>query len=99
MSNWGFLTNHAHVLLCVSREPEMRLRDVADCVGITERAAHRIVCELETDGYLTRSRSGARNHYDVHRDLPLRHDLDGEAQIGDLLKLLDSQRARSGSRS
>ena len=91
VSCWGFLTNHAHVLLCVARNPQMRLRDIASCVGITERAAHRIVCELEQDGYLTRSRSGARNHYEVHRSLPLRHDLDGHVLVGDLLSLMDEQ--------
>ena len=62
----------------------MRLRDVAGCVGITERAAHRIVCELEKEGYLTRHRLGRRNFYDVHTELPLRHELEREASVGDL---------------
>lgn len=89
VSSWGFLTNHAHVLLCVARDPHMRLRDIAACVGITERATHRIICELEEAGYLTRDRDGARNHYEVHTDLPLRHDLDKKAQVGDLLAAID----------
>ena len=63
----------------------MRLRDIADCVGITERAAHRIVCELETEGYLTRRREGRRNVYEVHRERPLRHGLERSASAGDLL--------------
>ena len=88
MSDWGFLTNHAHVLLCAARDPSVRLREVAACVGITERAAHRIVCELETAGYLTRAREGSRNHYTVHRGLPLRHDLDGDTAVGELLDLV-----------
>ena len=88
MAGWGFLSNHAHVLLCVARDPDVRLREVAECVGITERATHRIVCELEEAGYLSRRRDGARNHYSVHTDRPLRHDLDGNARVGDLLALL-----------
>jgi DNA-binding Lrp family transcriptional regulator len=66
----------------------MRLRDVADCVGITERAAHRIVCELEEAGYLTRHRVGRRNVYEIHRELPLRHDLEREASVGDLVEAI-----------
>lgn len=85
---WTFLSNHALVLLCVARDPRMRLRDVAACVGITERAAHRIVCELEDGGYLTRRRDGVRNVYDVHLDEPLRHDLESEACVRELLAVL-----------
>ncbi len=68
--DWTFLTNHAHVLLCVARDPGARLRDVADVVGITERAAQRIVAELEEAGYLTRTRDARRNRYEVHPELP-----------------------------
>ena len=81
----AFLTNHAHVLLCVARDPEMRLRDIAQCVGITERAAHRIVCELEHGGYLTRHREGRRNVYQVHPGQSLPHPLERGATIDDLL--------------
>ena len=88
MSNWTFLTHHALVLLCVSEDPEKRLREIGDCVGITERAAHRIVCELEDGGYLTRERNGSRNHYEIHTDLPLRHDLEKEATVGQMLSAL-----------
>lgn len=73
------------MLLCVSRDPGMRLREIANCVGITERAAHRIVCELEGEGYLTRTREGRRNVYEVHRELPLRHGLEDGATAGDLI--------------
>ena len=82
------LTNHAHVLLCVSREPGMRLRDVADCVGITERAAHRIVCELEHEGFLTRRREGRRNVYEVHAGRALPHDLERGVKVRELLAAL-----------
>lgn len=88
MSDWTFLTNHAHAILCVARDPGVRLRDIADCVGITERAAHRIVCELEEGGYLTRHRRGRRNFYDLHLDRPLRHQLEDETKVGELLTVL-----------
>ncbi|MEJ7789032.1 MAG: winged helix-turn-helix domain-containing protein [Thermoleophilaceae bacterium] len=94
MSSVSFLTNHAHVLACVAGTPGMRLRDIADCAGITERAAHRIVCELETDGYLTRYREGRRNYYEVHPDGPLDPTSQADASVGDLLKLLDGSRAQ-----
>jgi DNA-binding MarR family transcriptional regulator len=88
MAALAFLTNHAHVLLCVSRDPGMRLRDIAQCVGITERATHRMVCELEQGGYLTRSREGRRNVYEVHRGRPLPHPLEREATVDDLLTVV-----------
>jgi predicted transcriptional regulator len=88
-----FLTNHAHVLACVAREPQMRLRDVADCVGITERAAHRIVCELEQAGYLSRRRDGRRNVYEVAADRPLDDALEDGVRVGDLLDVLAPQAA------
>ncbi len=88
MSDWTFLTNHAHVLVCVSRDPGMRLRDVADDVGITERAAQRIVADLVDAGYLERRREGRRNRYELNSDLPLRHPLDHDHAIGEILAVL-----------
>jgi len=85
---WDFLTNHAHVLVCVARDPGARLRDIASAVGITERAAHRIVSELVDEGYLVRERRGRRNHYEVKARLPLPHPLAEEREVGELLKLL-----------
>jgi DNA-binding IclR family transcriptional regulator len=76
------------VLLCVKRDPGMRLREIADCVGITERAAHRIVCELEAEGYLTRRREGRRNVYEVHAGKELPHELERGARVADLLEPL-----------
>ena len=64
---WTFLSNHAHVLLLLAKDPEIRLRDVANQVGITERAVQRIVADLEADRYIERERQGRRNHYRVHR--------------------------------
>lgn len=85
MAGWTFLTNHAHVLLCVAANPEILLRDVATLVGVTERAAQRIVGELEEEGYLTRERVGRRNTYRLNPDRPLRHPLDRGHHIGELL--------------
>lgn len=88
MGDWTFLTNHTRVLSCVAQQPGVRLREIAACAEITERAAHRIVCELEADGYLTRHRIGARNFYELHPDRPLRHPMQPDLKIGDLLRLL-----------
>ena len=87
-SEWTFLTNHAHVLFCVAQDPEIRLRDVAEAVGITERAVQRIVTELEESGYITRQRSGRRNLYVVHKDLPLRHRIEAHRHVSDLIGLI-----------
>jgi predicted ArsR family transcriptional regulator len=86
--SWTFLTNHAHVLLCIAQDPGTRLRDVAARVGITERAAQRIVGDLEAAGYLERRRVGRRNHYEIHREHRLRHPVEDEVAIGALLEVL-----------
>lgn len=88
MERWTFLTNHAHVLLCIATDPGMRLRDVAEKVGITERAAQRIVADLVEAGYLTRTRVGRRNQYEIHPELPLRHPVEQAKEVGDLVRLL-----------
>lgn len=85
---WMFLSNHAHVLICVARDPGVRLRDVAERVGITERATQGIVTDLVADGYIVRTRVGRRNHYAVRTDLPMRHPLEGDHMVGELLDLL-----------
>jgi DNA-binding MarR family transcriptional regulator len=82
------LTNHGHVLVCIAGEPRMTLREIADCVGITERTAHTIVCELEKAGYLTRHRDGRRNTYEVHRRAALEHELEAGASVGELVAAL-----------
>jgi DNA-binding Lrp family transcriptional regulator len=75
-------------MVCLGRDPDARIRDVADAVGITERAAQRIVAELEEAGYLERERTGRRNRYTLHGDMPLRHPLEGGHSIGELLSVL-----------
>ena len=91
MPQYQFLTNHAQVLLCVAHDPGIRLRHIAQTVGITERSAHRILSELVDDGYVVRERIGRRNVYTVKPELPLRHPLAQETEqrrIGDLLEVL-----------
>jgi DNA-binding MarR family transcriptional regulator len=92
LPRWDFLTNHAHVLLCVANDPGIRLRDLAGAVGITERAAHRILSELVEDGYVLRERHGRRNRYKVKPELPLPHPLVQERQVGELIKVLRPRR-------
>ena len=87
-STWTFLTNHAHVLLCIAEDADIRLRDVAERVGITERATQRIVAELEEAGYLSHVKVGRRNRYEVHSSLHLRHPLEDHLEIGALLRVL-----------
>lgn len=85
---WDFLTNHSHVMLCVADDPGSRLRDIAERVGITERATHRILTELVEAGYITRVRDGRRNKYTVKLGQPLRHPLVKNQTIGELIKVL-----------
>lgn len=87
-SGWTFLTNHAHVLFCIAEDPEVRLRDVAARVGITERAVQRIVTDLENEGYLAVSKEGRRNRYQVHYDRPLRHPIERHRTVEALVELV-----------
>ncbi len=88
MSDWKFLTNHAHVLHAVACEREIRLREIGERVGITERAVHGIVCDLEKAGYLTRHHVGGHNAYEIHISESLRHRLEHQVPVGDILDLL-----------
>jgi DNA-binding MarR family transcriptional regulator len=88
LSSWSFLTNHAQVLLCIANDPAIRLREIGESVGITERAAHRIVGELADAGYISRERRGRRNHYTVQHHLPLPDPLARGQRVGDLLAVL-----------
>ena len=104
MAEWKFLTNHAHVLLCVMHEPEIRLREIADAVGITERAAHRIIAELEDDGFISRERKGRRNLYEFHPDRVMRHpdlqsSLLGNRSLGELVAPLIGGRGAPNGRA
>jgi predicted transcriptional regulator len=90
-ATWAFLTNHAHVLLAVARDPEARARDIAERVGITERAAQRILSDLLTEGHLSKTKVGRRNRYTVNERGHLRHPVFQELEIGPLLGLLEQQ--------
>ncbi|HLL50763.1 MAG TPA: winged helix-turn-helix transcriptional regulator [Thermomicrobiales bacterium] len=85
------MTNHAHTLQCIAANPTARLRDIADMIGITERAVAAIVSDLEQAGYLTRSREGRRNRYEVHDELPLRHPQHRHHTVGDLIQFLEEE--------
>lgn len=87
-ASWTFLSNHAHVLLCLAKDPEQRMRDVADLVGITERAVQRIVTELEEAGYVEREKDGRRNRYRVDRSKPLRHPIEAHRRVSALIDLV-----------
>lgn len=86
--HWTFLSNHAHVLVCLAQDPDARLRDVALSVGITERAVQKIVSDLEQAGALVRERAGRRNSYQLNLDVPLRHALESHKTVGTLLSLV-----------
>jgi DNA-binding Lrp family transcriptional regulator len=88
---WVFLTNHAHVLLCLARDPDIRARDIAEQVGITERAAQRILGDLLAEGYIAKTKIGRRNRYVVNRHGHLRHPVFRELEIGPLLDILQRQ--------
>ncbi len=85
---WKFLTNHAQVLACIAHDPGVLLREISDQVGITERAAHRIVTELASAGYIKRERNGRRNNYTIQSGLPLPDRLGRVQRISDLLTIL-----------
>ena len=86
---WSFLTNHARVLLCIAQDPGIRLREIGDHVGITERTAYNIVTELAAAGYISRERRGRRNHYTIHPHVP--DQLAHKQKIRDLLAMLTTQ--------
>jgi predicted ArsR family transcriptional regulator len=87
-TTWTFLTNHAQVLLCLAETPDLRLRDVAERVGITERASQRILADLVDAGYVKTTRVGRRNHYTVDREHAMRHEAQVGYEIGALLEAL-----------
>jgi predicted ArsR family transcriptional regulator len=91
--SWTFLTNHAHVLLVIASTPDVRVRDLAQLVGVTERTALQIIDDLEADGYITRERFGRRNRYHIDRSHPLRHPLEEHHEIGALLQAVSHEGA------
>lgn len=98
-ARWTFLTNHSHVLLCLARSPDLRLRDVAAEVGLTERAVQRIVADLEEAGYLIRRRSGRHNEYQIDGARPLRHALEAHQSVQSLIRLVKGRALAQGGDS
>ena len=97
--NWTFLSNFAHVLICLAENPHSRLRDVADRVGITERTTFRLVGELEDAGILERVKEGRRNHYVINTDAHLRHEIEQHCTVGELLNTVVHQHASTNRKS
>jgi DNA-binding MarR family transcriptional regulator len=85
---WTFLSNHGHVLLCIARDSNVRVREIALSVGITERAVQRILGELDDAGVIARTRHGRRTHYEINERLPLRHPIEADHSIGELIRLV-----------
>jgi DNA-binding MarR family transcriptional regulator len=83
--SWTFLSNHGHVLLYIAKEPEARVRDIAEQVGITERSVSNILTDLEIAGAITRFRDGRRNFYEVNRKMALRHPIEAHHSLGELI--------------
>ena len=94
-TEWKFLTNYGLALLCIAGDPGVRLRDIADRIGITERAAHRIVAGLVDSGYVARTRTGRRNSYEVRTGLPVKLLVERDVQLGDLLGVIGTPAARA----
>ncbi|TFC77147.1 MarR family transcriptional regulator [Cryobacterium cheniae] len=87
-ARWTFLTNHAHVLVTIARDPQCRMRDVASRVGVTERGAQKIIADLVADGYITRTRIGRRNSYQIATGRPFRHPVSEGHELDELLAVL-----------
>lgn len=83
---WSFLSNHGHVLVCIARDSDIRVREIALAVGLTERAVHRILGELEEAGVISRKRHGRRTHYHIDSRRPLRHPVEAQHSVGELLR-------------
>lgn len=91
---WTFLSNHAHVLICLATGANPTLREIATDVGITERAVSMVLADLEAEGLITRRRVGRRNHYELHLDQPLRHPLEAHRTVRQLTRLVTHGRRR-----
>jgi hypothetical protein len=91
MSNWTIFSNHGHVLVCLARDSESRLRDVAADVGLTERAVQKIVRDLQECGMISVSKHGRRNRYRIDHNKTLRHDLEAHCTLGELVDLVANE--------
>jgi DNA-binding MarR family transcriptional regulator len=92
---WTFLSNHAHVLLCIARNPEITMKSISELVGITERAVQRIVADLVQQEYLRRDKDGRRNRYTISAQKPLRHPIEAHRNVDSILELVLSKKERA----
>lgn len=95
MADWSFITNHGLVLAAIARHPRSTAREIGDEVGVTERAAHKIIKDLEGEGYITKTKVGRQNHYRIHPDMPLDEDGASDAAVGELLAMLGWKRRKA----
>ncbi|MGB5511688.1 MAG: winged helix-turn-helix domain-containing protein [Woeseiaceae bacterium] len=98
-NSWSFFSNYAHVLVCLAENPNARLRDVAERIGITERTAFRLIGELEDAGILERAKEGRRNHYKINTNAHLRHEIEEHCTVGELLEAILHQQAQVNQKS
>ena len=96
MPEWSFITNHGLVLAAIARHPRSTAREIGDEVGITERAAHRIINDLDEAGYITKTKVGRKNHYQIHPDVPLKDEVSDSA-VGELLAMLGWKRRKKNA--
>jgi DNA-binding transcriptional ArsR family regulator len=94
MPGWKFVTNHALVLCLIAQQPRITAREIAANVGITEKATRNIISDLEADGYITKTKEGRRIRYGIDSELPLRHELQEDKAVGDLLEVLGWEKRR-----
>lgn len=87
MGDWTFITNHGLVLATIAKHPNLTAREIGDSIGVTERTAHRIIMDLEAEGYITKIKVGRQNKYKIHSDMPMKEEM-GDAAVGELLVML-----------
>lgn len=97
--HWTFFSNYGHILLALAQDPEARMRDLAGRVGITERAVHRLLGEMEAAGVITRRRTGRRNSYSINPKVQLRHPIEEHRTVGDLIQLVLPTKHQRNSRA
>jgi DNA-binding MarR family transcriptional regulator len=99
MADWGFITNHGLVLAAIAKHPRSTAREIGDEVGVTERSAHKIINDLETEGYITKTKVGRRNQYRIYHEMPINHEAASDTVVGELLVMLGWKRRKGKAKS
>jgi DNA-binding MarR family transcriptional regulator len=99
MADWGFITNHGLVLAAIAKHPRSTAREIGDEVGVTERSAHKIINDLETEGYITKTRVGRRNQYRIYHEMPINDEAASDTVVGELLVMLGWKRRKSKAKN